>query len=129
MIVRVTKVAVGTGNITNVKFFHGVVVRGIGAAGTVECYAGDGTGDPQVGTNVRIDLYKGATFERTIEASTPNDGSYTWTVATDLTAATDYRLWVVDPFDPTNCTGASASDFEIKAFIDITNAASLQVEY
>ena len=51
-------------------------------------------------SDVKIDLYKGATLEETIESSTTNDGTYTWTqVNTSLIDGSDYKVrisWVSD---------------------------------
>jgi hypothetical protein len=44
--------------------------------------------------SVKIDLYKGALFNRTVVAATPNDGSHEWLVPATLPAGTDYRLKV-----------------------------------
>ncbi len=50
--------------------------------------------------DVQIDLYKAGTLEETIESSTANDGSYTWTqVIPDLADGSDYKVrisWVSD---------------------------------
>jgi C1A family cysteine protease len=49
-----------------------------------------------IGSSVKIDLYKGASFNRTIIASTPagmsGSGSFAWTIPGDLTAGSDYRV-------------------------------------
>jgi hypothetical protein len=42
--------------------------------------------------DVSIELYKGGSCVSTIDALDPNDGSYTWTIPTDLTAGTDYSV-------------------------------------
>jgi len=51
-------------------------------------------------SDVKIDLYKGGTFNQTIISSTTNDGSYTWTeVDTSLTDGTDYKIRVLSTSD------------------------------
>jgi len=45
-----------------------------------------------IGTNVKIDLYKGEIFKQTIVASTLNDGSHPWTIPTGLSTGTDYKI-------------------------------------
>jgi len=51
-------------------------------------------------SNVKIDLYKGITFQETIISSTANDGTYTWaTVNSTLTDGTDYKVRVSSTTD------------------------------
>ncbi|GAF84493.1 unnamed protein product, partial [marine sediment metagenome] len=48
-------------------------------------------------SNVKIDLYKGITFEETIVSSTENDGTYTWTEVTpSLVDGSDYKVRISD---------------------------------
>jgi len=49
-------------------------------------------------SNVKIDLYKGGSLDSTIIASTPNSGSYSWTIDGDQTIGTDYvvRVTTID---------------------------------
>jgi len=48
-------------------------------------------------SNIKIDLYKGITFEETIISSTENDGTYTWTEVTpSLVDGLDYKVWISD---------------------------------
>ena len=50
--------------------------------------------------DVKIDLYKGGTFNQTIVSTTTNDGSYTWTqVDTLLTNGSDYSIRITDSID------------------------------
>jgi hypothetical protein len=44
------------------------------------------------GPSVKIELYKGGSFSRTISAGTGNDGSYEWFVPAAATPGTDYRI-------------------------------------
>jgi hypothetical protein len=50
-------------------------------------------------SNVKIDLYKGNTFEQNIAESTENDGSYLWTVDPSLESGTDYKVRISSPGD------------------------------
>ena len=52
-------------------------------------------------TNVKIELYKDDVFELEIIASTSNDGSYTWTIPTDLEDGIDYQIRISDVSNPT----------------------------
>ena len=51
-------------------------------------------------TNVKIELYKGDVFDREIVASTPNDGSYDWTIPIDLDDDIDYKIKISDVSNP-----------------------------
>lgn len=44
--------------------------------------------------NVKIHLFRGATLVQTIAATTPNNGSFPWTVPGSLTRASDYKIRV-----------------------------------
>lgn len=57
------------------------------------------------GTRVKIELYKGASLDTTLSSSTPNDGSFAWTVPGSQAAGNDYRLKV------TSTSSASQTDF------------------
>ena len=46
------------------------------------------------GSNVRIELYKGGSYQQTIHSSTSNIGLFSWTVGTKLTAGSDYQIRV-----------------------------------
>jgi len=50
--------------------------------------------------NVKIDLYENDVFEKNIVASTANDGSFDWTIPTDLANGTDYRIRISDVSNP-----------------------------
>jgi hypothetical protein len=53
-------------------------------------------------TNVKIELYKGGIFQETIESSTENDGTYTWTQVTpSLADGTDYKVRISSVSDST----------------------------
>jgi hypothetical protein len=65
-------------------------------AGTTRTITWNYTGDP--GSSVKINLYKGASLNRTIVSSAPagvsGSGSYTWTIPSDLAAGSDYLVSV-----------------------------------
>ncbi|MDE5083564.1 MAG: GPI anchored serine-threonine rich family protein, partial [Trichodesmium sp. St18_bin1] len=42
--------------------------------------------------NVKLELYKGSSFQQTISTSTPSDGSYSWMVPTSLSSGTNYNI-------------------------------------
>ncbi|MDE5092363.1 MAG: GPI anchored serine-threonine rich family protein, partial [Trichodesmium sp. St18_bin3_1_1] len=42
--------------------------------------------------NVKLDLYKGSSWQQTIASSTSSDGSYYWTAPTSLSSGTNYRI-------------------------------------
>jgi 5-hydroxyisourate hydrolase-like protein (transthyretin family) len=60
--------------------------------GTTKTITWSKLGSP--GANVKIDLYKAGVFKQTIVASTPNDGSQTWTIPAIQTLGTDYKIKV-----------------------------------
>ncbi|MFO7890981.1 MAG: FISUMP domain-containing protein [bacterium] len=51
------------------------------------------------GIEVKIELYRGSNQYQTIAASTPNDGSYTWSVPSDCDADSSYRIKITSPDD------------------------------
>ncbi|MHC4543658.1 MAG: Ser-Thr-rich GPI-anchored membrane family protein [Planctomycetota bacterium] len=59
--------------------------------------------------NVKIDLYKGGSLDRVIALSTPDSGSYAWSVPVDysLTGDCDYRIRITDASD-SSCNDYSA---------------------
>jgi len=76
--------------------------------------------------NVKIDLYKGGEFSAAIAASTPNDGSYSWSVPLALTADTDYRIRISSVEDA-GIYDESDGDFTISDpndFIEVTRPDS-----
>ena len=52
------------------------------------------------GANVRIRLYKGGVWLRSITDSTPNDGRFLWRVPDDLEVGTDYRIKIKSNLSP-----------------------------
>jgi len=64
------------------------------------------------GSYVKIELYKSSTLSRTIISSTAcSSGSYQWTVPTDLTASSDYRVKI------TSTTLTSVYDYSNTYFV------------
>jgi ribosomal protein S8E len=52
-------------------------------------------------SDVQIDLYKGGTIQETIESSTTNDGTYTWTqVNPSLVDGSDYKVRISSGDEP-----------------------------
>jgi hypothetical protein len=66
------------------------------------------TGSP--GANVKIELLKAGASVGTAVASTPNDGSFSWTISSTRPAGTDYKIRV-------SSTTTSASDTSNNNFI------------
>ena len=63
-----------------------------------------------VGSNVRIDLYKDSVLNLKITGSTSNDGSYVWSIPSDQTIGSDYRIKV------TSTTNSSYYDYSDNDF-------------
>ncbi len=75
--------------------------------------------DTGIGGNVSIDLYKGGVFDSAIVASTPSDGSYTWSTPTSQALSDDYRIRIT-PADAPAKVDDSDADFTIDAPIYAT---------
>lgn len=80
-----------------------------------------------LGPNVKIELWKGGILNQQIVFSTPNTGSYTWTVPTTLTLDTNYKIRIMGcTLDPitSKCTAYPAdmsnSNFTIGTYIPPT---------
>jgi 5-hydroxyisourate hydrolase-like protein (transthyretin family) len=65
--------------------------------GTSQAITWNFTGDP--GANVRIELYRGETFDRTIASSTPNAGQYSWSIPAEQMTGEDYRVKIMSTSD------------------------------
>lgn len=77
------------------------------------------------GANVEIDLFKGSSFQCTLEPSTANDGSYDWTV--DYCAsgeAADYRIRVCDEADTTCADFSDYFTISSPCTIEVSNPTS-----
>ena len=64
--------------------------------------------------NVRLELYKGNSFQQTISSSTPSDGSHPWRVPTNLSSGSDYRIRA------RNVNDSSVSDYSSNFTIEPT---------
>jgi hypothetical protein len=70
------------------------------------------TGAGSTGASVAIELIKGGAFDSTIIPSTPNDGSFSWTIPVDQPGGSDYRVRVTSESDP-SISDESDADFSI----------------
>ncbi|MBA7613639.1 hypothetical protein ES703_20893 [subsurface metagenome] len=77
-------------------------------------------------TNVKIELYKGGIFQETIETSTENDGTYTWTVNTSLADGSDYRVRISSVSEPGIYDESDAFTIETKS-ITVTGPTSTTI--
>lgn len=75
-----------------------------------------------IGGNVKIDLYKDGSFNRTLITSTPNDGSYIWTIPSELNGP-GYTV-LISTASPPNRSDESNASFFIKDLV-INTAATL----
>jgi len=66
--------------------------------GTSHNITWDSFGD--VGPDVRIDLYKGGVLNLKIISSTPNNGSYGWSIPLDQTIDSDYLIKIASASNP-----------------------------
>ena len=64
-----------------------------------------------ISSNVKIEVYKNGIFIMEIEASAPNDGSYTWTIPSGFVDGVDYQIKISDISNPS--TYAFSEEFEI----------------
>jgi len=62
--------------------------------------------------SVNVDLYQGGVLSRNIATTTPNPGSFPWTVPGDVLPGTDYTVRVSSPTNP-NLSDASDKSFTI----------------
>jgi hypothetical protein len=67
-----------------------------------------------IAENVKIELYKGGSFNSTITSSTSSDGSYTWNIPAGTTTASDYTIKITSINDG-NITDESDAAFTITA--------------
>lgn len=58
------------------------------------------TANSNVTGNVKIELLKNGSVDSTIAASTPNTGSYEWTIPEAQTAGTDYKIRITSVNEP-----------------------------
>ncbi|MCH7974313.1 MAG: hypothetical protein IH949_10580, partial [Bacteroidetes bacterium] len=62
--------------------------------------------------NVKIELYKGGTFDSEISPSTPSTGSYTWDIPVGSAAGLNYKV-KISSIDNTSISDLSDNNFEI----------------
>jgi hypothetical protein len=72
-----------------------------------------------IAENVDIKLYQGTTFIRSIALNIPSDGSYEWTVPSDLTAGVNYRIRVSENGDETISAYSNFFSISIHRYIEI----------
>ncbi|MCX6266948.1 MAG: choice-of-anchor J domain-containing protein, partial [Bacteroidetes bacterium] len=63
-----------------------------------------------ISENVKIELYKAGVFNQTIAASTPSNGSFSWTVPSNQTQGNDYMIKI------TSVTNSGLYDFSSSNF-------------
>jgi hypothetical protein len=66
--------------------------------GTSQSITWDSVGD--VGSNVRIDLYKGGVLNLKIISSADNTGSFDWSIPLDQTVDSDYKIKIASSSNP-----------------------------
>ncbi len=72
--------------------------------------------------NVKIELYKGGSFDSVIVSSTESDGTYTWTVPVSQTIGSDYRI-VITSIADADLHDQSNADCTINDIIITAHAA------
>jgi hypothetical protein len=77
-----------------------------------------------VGSNVKIEVLKAGVVVQTLSASTPNDGSFSWTVSTGLATGSDYRIRITST---STYTDSSNSNFTITTGTTTPTTPSLTV--
>ncbi|MGP1386369.1 MAG: Ser-Thr-rich GPI-anchored membrane family protein [Thainema sp.] len=75
------------------------------------------TWDDNISGNVKIELYKGSVKIQDVINSTESDGSYLWTLPTDLATGNDYKIRITS-LDDGNVTDFSDTFFSIGEVID-----------
>ena len=70
--------------------------------------------EDNISENVKIELYKGSTFNRTISSSTSSDGRHVWAVPTSITSGSDYKIKISSVSD-SSLYDYSDSNFTIEA--------------
>jgi len=70
--------------------------------------------DGTIPSSVKLELYKGGSFNRTIVSSTSNDGYHSWTIPSDISSGNDYKIKVTD-VNNSSCYDYSNNNFTINA--------------
>ena len=63
--------------------------------------------------NVKIELLKGTSVNRVIASSTPNDGTYSWTIPGGQSTATNYKIRITSVDHTPSYTDSSNANFQI----------------
>ncbi|MCX9029539.1 MAG: hypothetical protein OIN86_15335, partial [Candidatus Methanoperedens sp.] len=72
-----------------------------------------GTAGTSQAANVKIELLKGTSVNRVIASSTPNDGSYSWTIPGNQATATNYKIRITSVGHTPSYTDSSDGNFQI----------------
>ena len=83
------------------------------------------TGD--VGSNVKIDLYKAMIWVGTISSSTPNDGSFSWIFPLSQTTGTDYQICIQSTSNPSVYDYSSIFTIAVPPSINVTSPDSGEI--
>jgi hypothetical protein len=65
-----------------------------------------------VGSYVKMEVLRGSVVVQTLSSSTPNDGTFSWTISTGLATGTDYRIRITSTTTP-SVMDTSNSNFSI----------------
>lgn len=76
-----------------------------------------------LGGSVKIELLAGGSLDSTIVSSTANDGSYSWSLSSDLYPDSDYRIRV-SSLSNTDINDVSNNDFTISGWRSMGNVSS-----
>ncbi len=77
-----------------------------------------------VSGNLKIELLKGGSLDKTITASTPNNGSYDWDITTDYVVGDDYKI-KISSLDNDTVVAESNEYFSIIYGTPITNTNTI----
>lgn len=75
-----------------------------------------------VGTDIKIELYRSDAYDRTITDNTPNTGSFNWLIPYDTEGSTSYKVKISSISNP------SISDFSDNTF-QIMEAPTIEITY
>jgi len=82
--------------------------------GTIHSITWSSTGSPGARAHVKIELLKAGVVNTVLTSSTPNDGSYSWTISSTQTLGTDYEVRITSTTN-TEISDSSNSNFAIVA--------------
>jgi len=86
--------------------------------GSIHTISWTSSGD--VGPNVKIEVLKAGVVVQTLSSSTPNDGSFGWTISPGLVNGPDYRIRITSTTTP-SITDSSNSNFALTSGITVTS--------